>query len=893
MPFNPQNLLKRAQAGGFSIDNAVSELKNAAPNLQKAANIDINGTLSGVTSQAQGALDSAVQKLAGKVRLPSGLDLIGLTGGLNLAGMGIGAGGGESAVTELGGELPFKNQLEKFASFNYIFTLGCLNAEEVNFPDLTYRYNDPEVLVLKSGGGAGPKKTRTVYETAGAVEYFIDDVEIKTIIAPAADTKQTNATAINFKVLEPYSMGMFLQTLNLAAKEAGHENYIGAPYVLSVEFVGFDDNGNYMRPPKARRIFPLNFVNVTFNVTEGGSMYDVQAIPWHESALSDQIQSVKTDISLTGTTVGELLQSGPGSLSTVLNDREVRQEQADQVKRGDQYVIAFPQELSSVTDVLLGSIDNEQGATTKSKLSQAGEEIREFTESQKENALKLAFGGNQVDDMLEIAEQELQKVKGFVMKRSEFGEKIRNNAENELNLNDIGKSKIVKSYLDGGEVPFGRPKFTEVKDKPGVFSRGSLSISDEGRKFTFKQGTKIQDIIEETLIISDYGRKLAESAETPDANGMVDWFKIEANIYLVDDPGNINRTGKYPKVYVYQVIPYKVHVSKMANRNTATPGMENIRNETCKEYNYIYTGANKDILDFNIDINYAFFMGLPADKGQLGADEKLAGQNQSASGNKSQPSKASEGGNANSQAGISPTMDTTGAKNASGGGGGQSHVANQVARSYNEAIVNSDVDLVMVDLKVMGDPYYIADSGMGNYNAEADPASINLTKDGTIEYQRSEVDVTLNFRTPIDTGETWMEFPGLGTQPVGAFSGVYQVLFVTNNFSGGEFTQDLRLMRRPNQTTDTTAKPTSKGNGAITDGDEKNNMNESSDLPSGHPERNKGTTGGGTSQTKTPVNNTGYYADDASASTQGSKNKSGSKPKPESNKVINRIRGTL
>ena len=123
MPFNPQNLLNRAKAGGFSIDNAVSELKNAAPNLQKAANIDINGTLSGVTSQAQGALDSAVQKLAGKVRLPSGLDLIGLTGGLDLAGMGIGAGGGESAVTQLGGELPFKNQLEKFASYNYIFTL--------------------------------------------------------------------------------------------------------------------------------------------------------------------------------------------------------------------------------------------------------------------------------------------------------------------------------------------------------------------------------------------------------------------------------------------------------------------------------------------------------------------------------------------------------------------------------------------------------------------------------------------------------------------------------------------------------------------------------------------------------------------------------------------------
>ena len=42
----------------------------------------------------------------------------------------------------------------------------------------------------------------------------------------------------------------------------------------------------------------------------------------------DEVQKVKTDISLTGTTVAELLQTGPRSLATVLNDREVRQEEA-------------------------------------------------------------------------------------------------------------------------------------------------------------------------------------------------------------------------------------------------------------------------------------------------------------------------------------------------------------------------------------------------------------------------------------------------------------------------------------------------------------------------------------------------------------------------------------
>ena len=141
--------------------------------------------------------------------------------------------------------------------------------------------------------------------------------------------------------------------------------------------------------------------------------------------------------------------------------------------------------------MLLGAIDNQQGATTKSKLSQAGEQVREFTQANKDKAIKLAFGDIEDDEMLEVAERELQNIKGFVLKRSEFGEKIKENAENEININNIGQSKMVKSFPDGGEVPFEDPKFTEVKGKPRCIPRGSPTISDEGRKFTFKQGSKI------------------------------------------------------------------------------------------------------------------------------------------------------------------------------------------------------------------------------------------------------------------------------------------------------------------------------------------------------------------------------------------------------------------
>ena len=131
-----------------------------------------------------------------------------------------------------------------------------------------------------------------------------------------------------------------------------------------------------------------------------------------------------------------------------------------------------------------------------------------------------------------------------------------------------------------------------------------------------------------------------------------------------------------------------------------------------------------------------------------------------------------------------------------------------------------------------------------------------------------------------------MEFPGLGTAPVGAFSGVYQVLFARNKFSGGQFTQELRLMRRPNQETDTKATPAQSGNGAVKDGDKKNNLNESTD-PTGNP---TSTPNKKNDEKKAKTNSTGGGASQTTTSDDTNK---GSKPKPDENTVVNRIRGTL
>ncbi len=719
-----------------------------------------------------------------------------------------------------GGGPPFPNELRDFASYNYIFSFGCLNNFEINFPDITYRRSDPSILILKSGGGAG-SGARTYAETGGKTEYYIDDVEINTIVGANPKTGQSNAVQISFTVTEPYSMGMFLQALQVASIRSGHKNYLEAPWLLAVEFKGWDQNGNAINKPGTRRIFPLKLVGVTFEVNEGGSQYAVKAIPWHEQALNNDVQGLKTDVQLQGRTLQEILQKGGNSLVEHINARLIERQKAKELVTADQFVILFPKERASATENLAGQQDQIDSATVAPG---AQEQERKFTEEQKRDIFE-SVGGEADAPLPEDFDAQLSKLLGIVVKRSELGDSIREFAEKEENTNEIGKASIVDSFLEGGKQPFAKPSFSEVEGKPGLIERGKIQINNKTRAFTFKSGTTIQEIIEELIIISDYGKKIMEESENT-ANGMIPWFKVEADVYNVTDHEHMDKTGTSPKVYVYRVVPYKAHISRFQPPTKPSPGIDYLNKQCCKEYDYIYTGKNDDILEFDINFDVAFFTSITPFGGANKSGQKNKGQNTAIDKKDEAEKTVQDGATDNLSSSGNTTIKEATEENTStgkkGGGGDLISPEIEVARNFNEALVNSPVDLITARMTIMGDPYYIADSGMGNYNAPETPL-INLTKDGTMDYQSSEVDLRLNFRTPLDYNQDgMMDFPSVGFQPVGAFSGVYQIIFVLNRFNEGVFTQDLKLIRRKNQPgSDTNSKPTTGGNIAVKDNPDK------------------------------------------------------------------------
>jgi|TARA_R110002124_G_scaffold128338_1_gene289194 hypothetical protein len=703
-----------------------------------------------------------------------------------------------------------ENVLKRFASFNYNITLACLSTNELNFPESTYRNGGtPEVTVIRSGGqGANTTKALIADETSTAkLEYFIDEVEMQSIIAPTSQTRTSNATSFSFKVNEPYSMGLFLQSMMVAALKAGHRDYLKAPYALIIDFKGFDDDGNPMNAGAlARRVFPIKLANVEFEVNSGGSQYGVSAFAWNESALSNVTQYTKSDISITGDSVLELLQKGPSSLTNEINKRirTVAEGQTAAATK-DEYFIMFPEELKSS----LG-IGNLQGAPESQTASMTNEE---FYRKQKgvDNFNNLDPTGRQA------IEEQFNKFKELYITNNNISSNIRRFAESTKLSNNIGKSVIAQSMAEGGAVPFGQEAY--VKDENGNFKTDEVTISKNFRTLTFPKSTSIEQIIEEVVILSAYAKESATQLKA-DGDGMIDWFRVHTQTFLIPDESVRKTTGENPKVYVYAVVPYKVHSSVFSGTSQPSVGLEKRKKQAAKRYDYIYTGKNDDIIDFDINFNNAFYNALQPNINGSGDAKNVARDSANAS---TPETYVPADGNTEGSGFSDPSTleDVNNSGTGGGGGGGVESPAVKVSRMFNDAIVNSAVDMITMDLTVLGDPYYLADSGLGNYSSPA--AARGYTSDGSMDYQRSEVEVDVNFRTPIDYNDDGgMTFPQRGTEPVGQFSGLYKVLTVQNTFSGGKFTQVLSLLRRKKQDDANIAGVAGDENKAVVSGPEGN-----------------------------------------------------------------------
>lgn len=663
-------------------------------------------------------------------------------------------------------KLPAPNILHNYATYNYILGLGVLSPNEVNFPDSTYLAGNAPLLILKDGSVDPNNRVKTPY---GRFEFFMTELTFEGYVGNSRKTGNTNATNIQFKVVEPYSMGLFMTSMQQAAFELGYSNFRDAPFLITIEFRGNDQQGIPQKIPGTSRYLPIKIQNISMNVTGAGSTYSISAFAWNDQSHSKTVATLKSDVTVTGKTVQEMLQTGENSLQAALNKRSKQQEKDQGIKQADEYLIIFPNEIAS---------DASNSSGGEKAESSAG-------------ATQPPAGAANSDLFKKLGVAQSSKNKTLV--------------QNDGECNAIGKAKMGYDLSRRGDAPMG--KVSEVYDpKKEVMVRANQKIDPAVTDFKFPQNSDIASSINNVILNSEFAIKALDSSTPLSSEGMRDWWRIETQTYTISStPDPV--TGKAPLLHVYRVVPYKAHASRMTPANIAAPGFDQLKKQAVKEYNYIYTGKNVDIIRFNIDIANGFQQMMTADGGTRNADVQLQDDNAVGSeegGSVKQPAgtappKPGEGLPA--QVSYSKTKTSTDGK----GGGGTETAGVRVAKLFHDALINGK-DLQNLELEIVGDPYFLFTSGLGNYTAASSNYS-NLNAEGTVDYQTGEVDCVVNFRTPIDINQSTGLYDFGNTVAVQQFSGLYKLTTVKNSFKGGQFTQTLNGFRRYGQENQNPADP--------------------------------------------------------------------------------------
>lgn len=754
------------------LGNAVGKINQLTGSISQVGNLLNQTGISGLGNQLGNALDN----FGNDLRSNLGNALSGVFDNISLGTFGGLTGGSSNPFSSLSNSVNANstsrvpNPLRSYASYNYLLAIGCLSKGELNTPASTYRSYGLNKVIVRSAGNTQNRVTTAAEDVYGAhAEYYIDDLNIESVLLHNNNTGVATGTSITFKIIEPYSMGQFIEALAIAAVEADdYQNYVDAPYCLEIKFTGWDDNGNHLPDPSIPpKYIPFRFVNVTFNVTGEGSVYECEAVPYNEETVFDEIATIRQDTSIEGRTVADILQNEPDrSLTEIINQRLITQEEEGVVPKHNRYIIAFPTTKDGITKAVDGAQRN----------------IQNFA---------------QVDPGI----QQAIRASGTIPSKSVY-ETLKGYAKSNINI--IGQQILVEDVFEDGDHPVGEADQCIAPDDPFsivVRSSGPLQMQDFLRKIQYTNGDHIIDIISDVIINSKYGRDLADK---PATNGKKEWFKIDTYTFLEPSRVSEQQLGGDPKVYVYSVVPYFVDEVLFKGPDRRPTNTEGLRALALKTYNYLYSGLNEDVLDFDIQYDFAFFQNLTADLSQLGA-ERRAGATTEVINPGKQPNTtiAPPGvgaGPANSpfEAGGRLVENTWRGYYGAGGRRFSETTATKlnIAQAFHNSLINSNVDMISSTLTIWGDPYYIPNSGLGNYIAS--PAQPFINTDGTIDYQTTEVFIIINFRLPFDynqdTGD--MQFSEIVTD----FSGLYKVLSVKSTFADGKFTNTLELIRRRSQT---------------------------------------------------------------------------------------------
>lgn len=593
----------------------------------------------------------------------------------------------------------------------------------------------------------------------GRFDLFIDSIEIDTTMAFTRESNVTLPTKFNFEIIEPYSINGFIEALHVAAVAAGFPSYVGAPFVFKLEFWGIPDSDTF-------------------------SFKDPVKIPDSERYFPFGLAGVDVEVT----------------------------------DRGTRYkctAVPFEQRYMGQPNKLKKPIKME-GVSVASILKNFMEGLNK---QNVEMYLASHSGGkaNEVDEY-KVKFVDWSETEGWIENDNGVlpGKKlVELHKDNALyGMIDPAASGIRSAYKEQGK----KQPTPEEKEK----APASIKYVPGQTVVHFQEGMNVHDVLTAVVRDSEYIRDILKDVKKhTDIYGMVDYFQVRMEVVPTDiDNPHLKRPAQ---VFTFVVSPYKIHYTKIPNLADNIINEKELRKLSRREYNYLYTGLNVDVINFKLNFNTLYFEAIPAALGQ-----KDQSDGKSAAGNQNTPAaqqKSTDNQTASQlQVPLNPKQVVETQIQAYSGTGSQplSDPYSELARNLHNAVVNSKSNMLTGEIEIAGDPFYLVTGGMGNYNPK--PAGPGKVAGGEAAFAQQALMITINFRNPIDilpleNGGTMYFDPNRIP-----FSGVYMVTQCTSTFKDGRFVQRLQVVRVPGQVLDYNVKATDLTTYVTTKADPKNQI---------------------------------------------------------------------
>ena len=685
-----------------------------------------------------------------------------------------------------------------------------------DYPSYTYNLHwhiltkdDYHNLINNPGGSFKPSKnlvstgnkynkttgSGTLRDPAFTDDFYFDSLKMTTVVGLNAQTRGTNAITVSFTIIEPYGMTLLDRILDIANNEIGAKNYLENPYLLEINFVGYDDEGNAINLPEHTKYLPIKLVGFKIKASTKGAEYAVEAVPFNHQAQFESVEAIKARFEVSAKTVkdyfantidAETMANVKTQIDTIRSREEAANKKPeDKDPRPTKTKEPAAGEQNGVNEIEYDAMGNPTGTRTPNNATGDSKKTKpeppptiktkSFTGAY--NAWNLAA---QKNGNVEFADQILFEIDPAIAdapivdkKKNDVKKTPPKDAKNTAKANENKKDTPADTIDLSGVIH---------SLDPGTTVSSVINLVIPQSKFFTDQ------IIDASTQSSTKTGTSGDSTDKTQSSKPFYMFKIIPKVHL----GDFDRErGTWGKIITYYIKKYKVY----NNRDDRVPKSD--PPAASKNYEYMYTGHNTDVINFDIDFNTLYFTAINIDKGkteatnkaQLVQDTKLKDGKQEVDTNQL----------------ATERREMIAGSHATNAGGATTRSETVNASSVMQSLYTSAAgDMVNLKLQILGDPEFIKQDDIyvspDPDNWDEDNQYVNGTQ--SLNMDNGEVYCNVTFKTPRDfDAETGQYLQTSGKYSVSGFSGFYRILKVESEFRGGKFTQTLEMIRYPNQPT--------------------------------------------------------------------------------------------